>query len=109
MPTQIFIIPPKAPRARKPLGASISDTVQKPESQSEPHTPINEQTKSSSENKLVPPSMRINPPQLILDSLSDWEDEDRRFGHRLTLIPRQRRKYRNHYLVFKCKRFSFKC
>jgi ankyrin repeat protein len=94
MPTQIFIIPPKAPRARKPLGASISDTVQKPESQSEPHTPIGDQTKSSSENKLAPPSIRISPPQLILDSLSDWEDEDRRFGRRLTLIPRQHRKYK---------------
>ena len=36
--------------------------------------------------KLSNPSIRISPPQLIIDSLSDWDDEDRRFGRRPTFI-----------------------
>jgi ankyrin repeat protein len=93
MPTQIFIIPPKSPQVHKPLGTSLSDKcrTERRSSQSEPQTPIGEQTKFSSDHKI---SKRIKPPELIFDNLSDWEDEDRRFGHRLTSIKRQRQKYK---------------
>jgi ankyrin repeat protein len=96
MPTQILIIPPKLPQIRRPLGLSISNKsfTEKSNSESEPNASIGEQTKSSSENKLTIPSMRINPPQLILDSLSDCDEEDQHYGRRLTLIPRKRRKYK---------------
>ncbi|CAF3499684.1 unnamed protein product [Rotaria sp. Silwood1] len=86
MPTQIFIIPPKQSRTKKSLKASKSDKSTQDEniSQSVSNTPINEQTKSSSDNKLAVmktiPSVRISPPQPIIDSLFDWDDEDRRFG-----------------------------
>jgi len=59
-------------------------------SQSVPDTPINAQSKSSSDNKLsvikTIPSVRISPPQPMIDSLFDWDDEDRRFGRRQAFI-----------------------
>jgi hypothetical protein len=97
MPTQIFIIPPKQTRLHKPLTISNSDKSPREEnvSQSVPETPINEQTKSSSDNKLsilkIIPAVRISPPQPIIDSLLDWEDEDRHYGRRPTFIRRQQR------------------
>jgi hypothetical protein len=92
MPGQIFIIPPKQPRTHKPLTVSSSDKSSREDkvSQSVPVTPINVQSISSSDNKLsvikTIPSVRISPPQPIIDSLLDWDDEDRRFGRRLTFI-----------------------
>jgi len=92
MPTQIFIIPPKQPRTHKPLTISNSDkSIREGNvSQSVPHTPVNVQAMSSSDNKLsvvkTIPSVRISPPQPMLDSLFDWDDEDRRFGRRPTFI-----------------------
>jgi hypothetical protein len=93
MPTQIFIIPPKQPRIHKPLTVSNSEKSSREEaaSQSVPNTPIIlQQPISSSDNKLsvikTIPSVRISPPQPILDSLFDWDDEDRHFGRRPTFI-----------------------
>jgi len=96
MPTQVFIIPPKSPWVHKTLGISLSDKCyeEKPSSQSEPQSPIGGQTKFSSDNKISNLSMRIKPPELIFDNLSDGDDEDQRFGHRLTFIKRQRQKYK---------------
>jgi hypothetical protein len=37
----------------------------------------------------VIPSVRISPPQPIIDSLLDWDDEDRHFGRRPTFIQQQ--------------------
>ena len=95
MPSQIFIIPPKQPRKHRPLAISNSDKSPREEnvSQSVPETPIREQTKSSSDNKLsvtkTIPFVRISPPQPIIDGLLDWEDEDRHYGRRPTFIRRQ--------------------
>ncbi|CAF0923120.1 unnamed protein product [Adineta steineri] len=92
MPTQIFIIPPKQTRPHKSLTETNSDRSPQEgkNSQSVPSTPLNEQITSSSENKLsvikVIPSVRISPPQQIIDSLLDWDDEDRHFGRRPTFI-----------------------
>ncbi|CAF2479001.1 unnamed protein product [Rotaria sp. Silwood2] len=86
MPTQIFIIPPKHLRTQKPIKTPKSDRSTQDEkiSQSVPNTPSNEQAKSSSDNKLavikIIPTVRISPPQPIIDSLFDWDDEDRCFG-----------------------------
>jgi hypothetical protein len=93
MPTQIFIIPPKQTRGHKPLAANTSDKS----SQSVPDTPINAPTTiSSSDNKLsvmkVIPSVRISPPQPIIDALLDWDDEDRHFGQNSAYIQRQKRR-----------------
>ncbi|UJR36009.1 hypothetical protein I4U23_028748 [Adineta vaga] len=99
MPTQIFIIPPKQSRTHKPLTSSNSDKTTRDEkvSQSVPSTPLLEQT-SSSENKLTVtkaiPSVRISPPQPIIDSLLDWDDEDRPYGRRPAFIRnRQQRQF----------------
>ena len=99
MPAQIFIIPPKQTRTHKPLTISNSDKSPREEivSQSVPDTPLKEQTMSSSDNKLsvikAIPFVRISPPQPIIDSLFDWDDEDQQFGRRPTFIRnRQQRK-----------------
>lgn len=96
MPSQIFIIPPKASRTHKPLTITSSErsTGDEPVSHSVPDTPISVPTLSSSENKLSTiktiPSVRISPPQQIVDSFFDWDDEDRQFGRPPAFI-RQRR------------------
>jgi hypothetical protein len=98
MPTQIFIIPPKQSRGHKPLTVTTSDksSREKNESQSVPDTPIDATTISSSDNKLsmmkAIPSVRISPPQPIIDSLLDWDDEDQRFGRRPTFIRHRQQK-----------------
>jgi len=100
MPTQVFIIPPKTLQVHKPLGVSVStkSETEQTGSQSEPPTPIGDQRKSSSDNKLstfkTNSSMRIKPPQILLDSLSDCDDEDQRFGYRPKFIQCRRRKYK---------------
>ncbi len=43
MPTQVFIIPPKSSSLHKPLG--VSNSIEQPDTQSEPQSPISEQTK----------------------------------------------------------------
>ena len=101
MPTQIFIIPPKQHRPRRPLTTSNSDKSPREEnvSQSVPDTPINMQPISSSDNKLsvikTIPSVRISPPQPIIDSLFDWDDEDRHFGRRPTFIRNRQQQQQN--------------
>ncbi|UJR10056.1 hypothetical protein I4U23_014278 [Adineta vaga] len=92
MPTQVFIIPPKSSQAHKPLGISLSAKSARETSDfsSEPTSPSHEQTKFPSDNKL---SMRINPPQLIVDNFSDYDDEDQHFSYRSTIIQRRRPKY----------------
>jgi len=98
MPTQIFIIPPKQSRGHIPLTVTTSDksSREKNESQSVPDTPIDATTISSSDNKLsmmkAIPSVRISPPQPIIDSLLDWDDEDQRFGRRPTFIRHRQQK-----------------
>jgi hypothetical protein len=100
MPTQVFIIPPKTLQVHKPLGVSVStkSETEQTGSQSEPPTPIGDQRKFSSDNKLstskTNSSMRIKPPQIILDSLYDCDDEDQRFGRRPKFIQCRRRKYK---------------
>jgi len=100
MPTQVFIIPPKSTWAHKPLGLSISDnpSTETRGSQSEPNSPVGEHINLLNDYKIstikTNPLIRINPPEPILDILFDWDDEDRRFGRRRTLIRRQRQKYR---------------
>ena len=102
MPAQIFIIPPKQTRTHKPLTISNSDKSPREEnvSQSVPDTPLKEQTMSSSDNKLsvikVIPSVRISPPQPIIDNLFDWDDEDQQFGRRPTFI-RHRQQQRKQF------------
>jgi len=100
MPTQIFIIPPKPPRPHRPLSASNSERLTGDENstQSVPNTPLADPTTSSIDNKLsvmrTIPSVRISPPQPIIDALLDWDDEDRHFGRRPTFIRhRQQRQY----------------
>lgn len=100
MPTQIFIIPSKSIKPHQPLGVSVSEKPENKQigSQSEPNSPIGEQTKYASEDELSKikehHSMRIKPPQLIFDNLSDWDDEDHRFGRRPTFPKRRRPKYK---------------
>lgn len=101
MPSQIFIIPPKKPRARKVLTATSSDKSPRNvnDSQSVPVTPIGDDLIGSSENKLgvnkLVPSVRISPPQPIVDGNLDWDDEDRHFG-RLPTFNRRRRGQQYH-------------
>ncbi|CAF1283778.1 unnamed protein product, partial [Rotaria sordida] len=102
MPAQVFIISPKLPR----FEASISKEhfPGKNNSHSEPNTPFGHQTtfsndyKFSSDNKLSKikrnSSMRINPPKPIADSSFDWDDDDQNLGHHITLIQRQRQKFK---------------
>jgi hypothetical protein len=101
MPTQVFIIPPRSPREHKQLGVTTSDKThannsdaEKPSSQSESHSPVGEQKKCSSDPKLSTIKIHISPPERILDNLFDWDDEDRRFGHRSTPTRRQRQRYK---------------
>jgi hypothetical protein len=93
MPTQVFIIPAKSPRAHKPLHISISNKdLEKKKSQSELYTPIGEQTKFLSDQKISTIKMRINPPEPLLDNFFDLDDEDQRFGYRTKFIRRQKYK-----------------
>lgn len=102
MPTQIFIIPPKQPRSHRPLSVSNSDKLPVDENStlSVSTTPLHDPTLSSSDNKLsvirAIPSVRISPPQPILDTLFDWDDEDQYSGRRSTFIrnrTRQQKQY----------------
>lgn len=98
MPTQIFIIPPKAPRVHKPLMVTSSDHSTRDEkiSESAPNTPMSVPTLSSSDNKLslikAIPSVRISPPQQTADNFFDWDDEDRPFGRPPKFIRHRRQK-----------------
>lgn len=98
MPSQIFIIPPKASRGHKPLAVTNSEQSTRDDkvSHSVPDTPMSVPTLSSSDNKLssfkVIPSVRISPPQQIVDSLLDWDDDDRYFGRPSTIIRHRRQR-----------------
>ena len=98
MPTQIFIIPPKASRTHKPLTITTSDHSARDEKTSEsvPNTPMSIPTLSSSDNKLsvikTIPSVRISPPQQVTDNFFDWDDDERPFGRSSKFIRHRRQK-----------------
>lgn len=98
MPTQIFIIPPKASRTHKPLTITSSDHSARDvkTSESVPNTPMSVPTLSSSDNKLsvikTIPSVRISPPQQATDSFFDWDDDERPFGRTSKFIRHRRQK-----------------
>ncbi|CAF1353267.1 unnamed protein product, partial [Adineta ricciae] len=98
MPTQIFIIPPKQSRAHKPLTSSNSDSIARSDkiSQSVPDTPLIEQASASSDNKLSVgkpiPSVRISPPQPVIDSLLEWDEDDRPFERRSAFVRNRQQK-----------------
>jgi ankyrin repeat protein len=77
----------KSPREEN-ASQSVSDTV------------LNEPKISSSENKLsvikTIPSVRISPPQPIIDNLFDWDDDDQPFGRRPKFI-RNRQQQRKQF------------
>ena len=103
MPSQILIIPPKKPRSNRPLVMTASEKNSKEEesNQSVPETTLTDQRLWSSDNKLsrikTIPSVRISPPQPIVDNLFDWDDEDRQYGiHRRPKFIRHRQRQKYH-------------
>ncbi|CAF2903596.1 unnamed protein product [Rotaria sp. Silwood2] len=103
MSNQVFITSPKLLPLQKSLAVLVSEkySPEQIDSRSEPNTPIGQPTQPSNDNKSskikINSSIRINPPQPIIDSSLDWDDDDQCFGHRSTFIRRQRQKYKESF------------